>query len=465
MCRFKSFIIFLVFAAILLYGFATDATTRTAVSCSDTDVQSSINSAGNGDTVVVPAGNCTWTSRISISGKALVLQGAGIGQTNITDNVSASDALDVSCTTSNFVRVTGFTIIKGTGNHQEGIVQINGPIGNVCFRFDHNRILQGSTGSRGIQLRQVHGLIDHNVFDVTASGSVQSVSVTGSNDSTDGGFTPWKAPLTLGTNKAVYIEDNTFSYDNQAEDSIDAYGGARLVIRYNNFNNISIGFHGTDSGNRRSVHSYEIYSNTFTNNSDTRLRGATLRGGTGVIYNNTYGGSTSWYGITLMNYRSCPPLDQSSWGTCNGTNYMLASMSFTAQGSRTSCTSGSGCNVKFCSNARDTVCTLDSQCSGGTCTTYFDGAGASGYPCRDQVGVTTNQLSSPLYVWNNGSMGIGTYDGGSGCPIDSIIMLNRDYYAGTAKLGYIAYPYPYPLSTNTPTHTQLNPPTNLRVAP
>jgi hypothetical protein len=42
-------------------------------------------------------------------------------------------------------------------------------------------------------------------------------------------------------------------------------------------------------------------------------------------------------------------------------------------------------------------------------------------------------------------MVVGTYDGGTGCGIDSIIMLNRDYYVGTAKPGYVPYVYPHPL--------------------
>ena len=45
---------------------------------------------------------------------------------------------------------------------------------------------------------------------------------------------------------------------------------------------------------------WEIYNNTFTNTSSTRLRGATLRGGTGVIYGNTYGGTQPWYGLTML---------------------------------------------------------------------------------------------------------------------------------------------------------------------
>lgn len=55
-----------------------------------------------------------------------------------------------------------------------------------------------------------------------------------------------------------------------------------MVIRHNTFNNITVGFHGLDSGGRRLVFWFEVYDNGFTNNSATVLRAATVRGGTGA---------------------------------------------------------------------------------------------------------------------------------------------------------------------------------------
>jgi len=445
MSKFSKLSIVMIIAALAASVPAAEAATITAASCSGSDVQSAINSASNGDTVAVPSGSCSW-SGVAISNKSIALQGAGVDKTNITDS-SGSGALSISSSSSSIIDVSGFTFVNSSGNGN-GVVQSSGVADHVGFRIHHNKfVLSASVTTRGIGVYNGYGLIDHNTFNATGSGSIQSISIWGSSDGTDGGFTPWTRPLTLGTNKAVYIEDNTFTYSSQSEDSIDAYGGARLVVRHNAFNNISVGFHGMDSGNRRSAHSFEIYGNTFTNNSSTHLRALTVRGGTGVVYNNTYGGSgASWYGVTLLNYRSCPPLDQSAWQTCNGTNYTLGSMDLSANASRVAGTTGT---VKWCSNARDTRCTTDSNCSGGgTCTTYLDGNGSLGYACRDQVGRTTNQALAPLYVWNNGSAGVGTYDGGTGCSISSIIALNRDYYNGTAMPGYTAYNYPHPLQVS-----------------
>jgi len=421
-----------------------------ATSCIDTDVQTAVNAAAVGDTVMVPSGNCTWSTGVTISGKALSLVGAGIDVTNITDQGSQGSALRVVATAVNFVSVSGFTFIK-SASHPSGIVQIAGQQADVAFRFHHNRILQASSGSRGVYVYYVFGLLDHVVFDATGTGSIQMVSVDGSSVSSDGGFTPWTQPLTLGTSAALYVEDCTFNYVDQAEDAVDAYTGARLVVRHNAFNNISLGFHGTDSGSNRSVFSYEIYSNTFTNNSSNTIRGATLRGGTGVIYNNTYTGTHgSWYGVALMVYRACPPMDQSAWKTCDGTNWEIGSTSFSAQASRIASTNG---GVKFCSTKRDTVCTADSTCAavgGGTCSSFFDGAGPGGYPCRDQVGRSHDQALAPVYVWSNGSVSATPYDGGNTCGlgINNYLQQGRDYINGQPMPGYSAYVYPHPLQQN-----------------
>lgn len=51
------------------------ADTHIAATCSLTDVQNAISLASNGDTVIVPKGKCTWSSKLTIT-KAIRLQGA-----------------------------------------------------------------------------------------------------------------------------------------------------------------------------------------------------------------------------------------------------------------------------------------------------------------------------------------------------------------------------------------------------
>jgi hypothetical protein len=431
-----------------------EAATIPAASCSAADVQAALNTAVTGDTVTVPAGNCTWTTTVTIASKGVALQGAGINATNITDQGAGGHALLVTgVSATNFVTITGFTFIKDT-NHANGMVQISATTATttVGFRIHHNRWVMGSTGSRGLYL-VAYGVVDHNTFDVpSTTGSIQSISIFGSSVSADGGYTPWTRPLTLGTANATYIEDNVFNVVTIAEDSIDAYSGARFVIRYNTFNGAHIGWHGTDSGGMRSPVSHEVYNNTFINNTASKFRAGTVRGGTGVWFNNTYSGSGGWYDIVLMCYRCCTYA--SSWQVCDGTDWRIGSTSFSAQGSRECSTTGT---VRFCSGNRDLVCASDATCSAagaGTCTTYFDGDGPpGGYRCRDQPGVGPTQALQPIYAWNNGSVELGPFDGNVSCPwgaITTFIAAERDYYNGTVRPGYTPYTYPHPLIGGIP---------------
>ena len=52
----------------------------TAASCSTADVQTAINTATEGQTVTIPAGTCTWTTGVTISGKGITVNGAGSGR-------------------------------------------------------------------------------------------------------------------------------------------------------------------------------------------------------------------------------------------------------------------------------------------------------------------------------------------------------------------------------------------------
>lgn len=54
-------------------GQVARASTIRAASCSQSDVQAAIDAASDGDTVAVPAGNCTWTTAVNINGKGIVV--------------------------------------------------------------------------------------------------------------------------------------------------------------------------------------------------------------------------------------------------------------------------------------------------------------------------------------------------------------------------------------------------------
>jgi hypothetical protein len=56
------------------------AANHAAATCNTSDVQTAINAAAEGDTVTIPAGTCTWTSGVTISGKGITVTGAGSGR-------------------------------------------------------------------------------------------------------------------------------------------------------------------------------------------------------------------------------------------------------------------------------------------------------------------------------------------------------------------------------------------------
>jgi hypothetical protein len=117
---------FLALSSLLLAPFwasAAHAATQPAVSCSTSAVQNAINAAAEGDTVTIPAGTCTWTSGVTISGKGINLQGAGstriiavssdslsIGTGSVTLTVTGADpgtTLSISAGTTLELEETG----------------------------------------------------------------------------------------------------------------------------------------------------------------------------------------------------------------------------------------------------------------------------------------------------------------------------------------------------------------------
>lgn len=69
-----------------LFVRVAQANTISAASCNTGDVQVAINAAAEGDAVLIPPGTCSWTSGVAISGKGIVIQGAGSGRIIAYDN-------------------------------------------------------------------------------------------------------------------------------------------------------------------------------------------------------------------------------------------------------------------------------------------------------------------------------------------------------------------------------------------
>ncbi|MGH9642928.1 MAG: hypothetical protein ACRD3Q_10910 [Terriglobales bacterium] len=369
------------------------ATTIKAGTCGTADVLTAINSASDGDTVLVPACDpTTWTSGIRMC-KSLTLQGAGAGNTTIISNTSVDPVFGVTnpCN-GKTIRVTGFTFI-------DQLIVSGGMINFFhCFgcvaRVDHNTFIgNATTNGRAIGfIGSVTGVIDHNT--VQDMGMKVSYTISG-EPSSNTGDNSWTQAPSFGTNNAIYVEDNTISWVNHT-DQWDCDNGGRVVYRYNTFTK-AVGLSGLLGGTGPFNHGYDsvprscfevdVYNNTILGGGTRAIQ---FRGGSGLIYNNIISGKWDNAAFELDSYRS----EAGSVG-------------------------GAG-------NRYGNICDGTQPVDGNT-------AGTNGWPCRDQVGRGTDngnpgaQGSYPIYSWNNCMTALGCTPGG----VDAVVPIPKQAYGGT----------------------------------
>ena len=278
----KKFTISLVVCA-LLFSLVTVSSawagTIFAVSSSYTDVSTAVNAANSGDTVIVPAGNSTWSSTLDIN-KALTLQGNGIGSTVITSN--GITLIKVSVNGNEAFDLSGFTLdVSGTGDLLK-IINFSSTTPLSSLRIHNNRFLNADEAiyTEGL----VFGLVDNNQFD-NNDGDFRILGA---------GSTSWNLyPIVAnyGTANYLYIEDNVST--NFYSSGIVSGEGARWIYRYNSIDGVNTSpgdrffdMHG-DTRNRGVV-AVEIYENDITNVGG-RI-GFDQRGGGFIAFNNNIPG-------------------------------------------------------------------------------------------------------------------------------------------------------------------------------
>jgi hypothetical protein len=413
------------FSFIFLCATSVHGATINAATCEQTAVSDAVNSASDGDTIVVPAGQCTWTTNLTITNKILTIQGAGIDQTTIVDGLSKDlfpnipQVLTYNTKAGGLSRITGFTFQGGTlaDPYNKGMVAISAPPSAASWRFDHNRFV--ATMTYGLSVwGPGYGVVDHNVFDL-------SDWLYGIYSFDDGyGDASWASPSALGTGNAIYIEDNVFRAPSLSV-AHDGWSGSRVVFRNNQLTNTIWANHGTESGGRwRGQRSFEVYNNTITHTGPGYSTVVGIRSGVGVVFNNTvtFNPANGFIGTSAVaqNFRSATAY--APWGMCDGSS-------------------------------------------------PWDGnQGASGYPCLDQVGRGQStlisgdtpspvrwpqQLVEPTYAWNN------TLNGQTSPMVTNSLQIveGRDFF-NNAKPGYTPYAYPHPLVSPT---TAPNAPSSLGV--
>lgn len=395
---------------------ASEAATISATSCSSSAVQAAIDSAQNGDTVLVPSGSCTWSSGVSISGKAIHLQGEAAGTVTLTHGAGSATLIAITEASAGRVEVSNLTLLRGSGSGR--LIMVNNASNGRAVLIHDNTM-----GPNSIRLETNRGVIYRNTLNGAGLGS------SGIQCKPIGLTSSWTTASTMGTadvsgESNVYVEDNTFT--NFWTEVADSDDNCRIVFRYNTFVDSGITSHGPDTSAEGTRH-WEVYNNTFRYSGDGGCNETLnknvpyffyIRGGTGIIADNV-----------MPNLNSC------AWGN-------KPEIIMTVQNLRR--------------NAGPYACWKT-------------------YPAPRQVGQSRSgsaAVTDPVYLWGNtgggnyGSPAINDYspnECGSGAPSSSAFITNgRDYVVGV-KPGYQKYPYPHPLRGGSQTIKLPSAPTNVRV--
>lgn len=384
------------------------AANQTAESCSVAHVQAAVDATtSDGDIVTVPSCSATaWGSSLTISDKAITLQGVGIDATNIT-----GDGVLISISVSTKVpRITGFSFSGSDAGNTITISKTGTQSTAVTgLRIDHNKFTYAS-GRTMTWTGRIYGLIDNNIFN-SSEHFIGALVRESWGESTppfgDAGTGSWNVGASLGNANAVYFEDNTMTFVDCLSGFLDSDFGSRTVVRYNNSNNAHLMMHGPGHSPARGSLSNEWYGNSFTISDCTRDNVDVLyiNGGTGIIaYNQAV--RTTGYEVSpdfsIDHYRSSEPAGTgSAW-------------------------------FEICDGSKE----IDGNVSD-----------KSGWLCADQPGTSgtlvstaNGQVSMPIYVWGN--MSLGSLTGMvPKAPVSTHVQLNRDIfnhnvsYNGTTERG------------------------------
>ena len=237
----------------------------------------------------LPAGSCTWTSTVTIDGKSITLQGAGIDATAITDGIDSGGGakpvmLQWITKNTGLSRLTGFTFNGGStgGKSWTTIVAFYGS--TASLRIDHNKIIP--TRVKGME---VSVSPRRHRSQLLAAGS--RLVLPGSRDSSPelGRRRRLRRQLLGAADElrqfAIHVRGRQPVVSSGGHVyATDGWMGQRVVYRRNTFTNSTWANHGTEtSGRWRSARASEVYQNTFVVNtdggSDWSLRRIPERGG------------------------------------------------------------------------------------------------------------------------------------------------------------------------------------------
>jgi len=241
--------------------------THTATTCGQSDVESAISAASDGDTVEIPAGTCAWSSTVTITDRELTIRGQSLTSPTITGKMVVSNDEGYTITLKDFKMI-------GAGY----LLEINGGVKD--FRVTNMTFIQSSSYATVIW-GDTHGVIDNCTYGPSTSGA--SAIYIGNAGTTDA----YAEDSVLGTDDQVVIEDCTITRSSHAGGTHAVWSdrGSSYTVRYCTIAGYELDVHGhcTTGGARE----FEIYENDIEILSGASNKAwAVIRGGTGVIYDN-----------------------------------------------------------------------------------------------------------------------------------------------------------------------------------
>ena len=377
------------------------------------DTQAAIAAAPAGGTVIIPSGTFSWPTAVTIS-KPITLQGASpSNRPVITSSYSAGAGIVLVCRPNQTITIKDIRFINWSASNSLILLGGGGEnafrLTNLDFDGGHGKwciwvSTPGGSGGEG-----PYGLIDHCTW--LNGGSVIFI-----RDNPLSNPNSWHRNMSFGTNKAVYIEDCTFSARGNptANAAFDGDNGCRIVFRHNTLTNFLTCVHGADSsGPINSGLQAEVMHNTYRVTSyNGQPQGLEtcfyLRGGTAAFFDNTITAeSGSGYNgvVKLQFYRSVP----GGYGVCKQDRFYPKDYLGTMQ---------PGMGVTPEATGQDPH-----------------------YPNEPWVSV-------PVYYWNNHVEASIWF---RQILVDSAFMQQeRDYFVDIPKPGYAEFTYPHPLTTSGP---------------
>jgi hypothetical protein len=359
-------LLLLLLATMALTSSAQSGSTVTAASCQESAVNAVINgpthTAVNGDTIVIPAGTCTWTSPLSIQvgitltgsgtpNTSATTFGAGTATTIIVDNAGSSNPLiGVSSITYGETFILSLLDIEPNSGSTSlwspisvaGACSSSGcpltRIDNVVFGKTTQWTENGNSSNSGTMVRvdNVFGVADHNTLPNGSQVEFLNASLSAYLGVGGFGDNSWAQPDSLGGMNNFFLENNLDYFTQEVTDQEFApngggIGGGRIVGRFNQLYATagcwaSFGTHGLDTGGRnRSGRESEAYGNVLTTtNGGCGDAMVAHRGGTGITFGNVananYNATGGFYNqiddITV--YRTV--FADTPWNGCGGLN-------------------------------------------------------------------------------------------------------------------------------------------------